>query len=183
MQVLQGQGLHPAEGLLTALTANSRTVLGLHQQGQQWAWSRGNFINVSVGRRARAEMAPAAAGRAVPGFHKPLQISRKVIPLIMGTTAQTFPLGAAEREAHVPSGQSLAPPGQLSAWLWSCMPRRRLLHQRLTAFPTAGTALGFAQAGRAARREGGAGLAPLTLPPASVTPKHFVAKGEQSLTP
>lgn len=67
MQVLQRQGVHPAKGLLRALPENSRAVFGLHKQGQQWAWSRGRFMNVSVGKRARAEMAPAAAGSAVPG--------------------------------------------------------------------------------------------------------------------
>lgn len=39
----------------------------MHKQGQQWAWSRGSFMNVTVGKRARVEMAPAAAGKAVPG--------------------------------------------------------------------------------------------------------------------
>lgn len=111
MQVLQRQGLHPAKGLLTALTENSRAVFGLHKQGQQWAWSRGSFRYVSVGKRARVEMSPAAAGTALPGSAWLSQASAEQqkgnTPLIMGNTLQTLPLGTVEREANVPSWAQL----------------------------------------------------------------------------
>lgn len=164
MQLLQKQGPHPAKGSLTAPTENSRTVFGLHKQGQQWARSRGSFMNVSVGKMARVEMAPAAAGRAVPGSAWLSQASAEQqkfnTPLITGTTVQMFPRGTVEREANVPSWTKFC-----SSW-----PAVSLTggHDLGCGAPcpgggcsttgsqhTAGRALEFAQPGRAARCDEG----------------------------
>lgn len=119
MQMFPRQGLHPAKGLLTALTENSRAVFGLHKQGQQWAWSRGSFMNASVGKRARVEMAQllqALHCQAVPGFHKPLQNSRKVVPPSLGgPLSKLFLWEQLKGKLMSLPGQSFAPLGHLSA--------------------------------------------------------------------
>lgn len=123
MQVLQRQGLHPAE--LAALSANSRAVFGLHEQGQQWAWSRGNFMNVSVGRRARAErpqlLQQGSARQCLAFTASAGQQKGKTPP--HGDHCPNIPSGSRWTQPCFPW-----PAVSLAAGLilvWSCTPRRR----------------------------------------------------------
>ena len=164
MQVLQRRGLHPAKGLWKAPTENSRAVFRLRRQGQQWALSRGSFMNVSVEKTVRVEMAPVAcqkrgcrrcrarrchARRCLP-FTSLCRTTEGNTHLIVGTTFQTFLSEQLEEKLTSLPGQSFAalllascrPECWSSFQVWSTVPMRRWLHSRLTAFHAAESALG-----------------------------------------
>lgn len=108
------------------------------------------------------QLLQAAQCQAVPGFHKPLQSSRKVInaPSLWGPLPKRFLWEQLKGKPMSLPGQSLAPRGQLPAWLILGVEfhgQEEVAPSKAHSTSHSRKSLGSAQSGRAAPCEERAG--------------------------